>query len=83
MWPYGQQLKQLPPCGSRTGSTARERNPPKITPVTFMGLTEGGAVDCEVEVEQVADGFRLLVGVTGLPDGEGEHDGCLRKCWGS
>ena len=83
LWPYCQQLKQWPPGGSRTGSTARGRNPPKITPVTFMGLTEGSAVDCEVEAERVADGFRLLVGGTGLPAGEGERDGRLRRCWGS
>ena len=48
-----------------------------------MDLTEGGAVDCEVEAVRVADGFRRPVGVTGLPAGEGERDYRLRRCWGS
>ena len=80
--PCYKQLKQWPPGGSRTGSTAKDLNPPKMTPVTLIGRTEGSAVAKEVEAVRVADGVRRG-GVTGLPAGDGKRDCRLRRSCGS
>ena len=61
---------------------ARERNPPKITPVILMGLTEGVTVRREVEAVRLVDGVRWG-GATGLFAGDGECDCRLRRCCGS